>query len=300
MELCRGGTMPHYTLLEKIIRKIMFVVIALIALSMVYPFYYAIIYALSDSKEAISQPVLLWPVKPTLAVFKRLAKLKLLWTSYLNSIIVTSIGTFLAVFMTTLMAYPLSVRRLRGRRIVSFMIFFTMLFGGGMIPNYLLMENLGLLNTRIVLILPGILNAYNILIMRSFFLGIPGELEESANIDGATPMRILLQIILPVSLPALAVQAMFYGVGFWNSYFDCVLYIDNASLMTLQAYLRTLISGSISGASNVVDSVTDNAVLSNETIRMGTVAASVIPVLIVYPMLQKYYVKGLVVGSVKG
>lgn len=292
--------MPHYTLLEKIIRKIMFVVIALIALSMVYPFYYAIIYALSDSKEAISQPVLLWPVKPTLAVFKRLAKLKLLWTSYLNSIIVTSIGTFLAVFMTTLMAYPLSVRRLRGRRIVSFMIFFTMLFGGGMIPNYLLMENLGLLNTRIVLILPGILNAYNILIMRSFFLGIPGELEESANIDGATPMRILLQIILPVSLPALAVQAMFYGVGFWNSYFDCVLYIDNASLMTLQAYLRTLISGSISGASNVVDSVTDNAVLSNETIRMGTVAASVIPVLIVYPMLQKYYVKGLVVGSVKG
>lgn len=292
--------MSHYTLLEKIIRRIMFVLIALIALSMVYPFYYAIIYALSDSNAAITQHVLLWPVKPTLSVFKRLAKLKLLWTSYLNSIIVTGTGTFSAVFMTTLMAYPLSVRRLRGRKIVSFMIFFTMLFGGGMIPNYLLMQKLGLLNTRTVLILPGILNAYNILIMRSFFLGIPGELEESANIDGASQMRILLQIILPVSLPAVAVQAMFYGVGYWNSYFDCVLYIDNASLMTLQAYLRTLISESISGASNVVDNVTDNAVLSNETIRMGTVAASVIPVLIVYPMLQKYYVKGLVVGSVKG
>ena len=180
------------------------------------------------------------------------------------------------------------------------MLFFTMLFGGGMIPNYLLMRDLGLLDTRWALILPGLMSAYNVLILRSFFMGIPGELEESANIDGASPLRVLVQIILPVSLPALAVQAMFYGVGYWNSYFDCVLYIESTSKMTLQAYLRTLISAATASASNSADSMGDFASLSNETVRMACVAAAVIPVLLIYPWLQKYYVKGLVVGSVKG
>lgn len=292
--------MQTYTPFEKVLRVLMRIIIVLLTISMVYPFYYVIIYALSDSDAATAGRVLLWPLKPSFLVFKRLSGLKLLWTSYLNNIIVTGVGTLLAVAMTTMMAYPLSVRRLKGRKVVTMMIFFTMLFGGGMIPDYLLIKDLGLLNTRWSLILPGILSAYNILIMRSFFLGLPGELEESASIDGASPLRILVQIILPVSLPAIAVQAMFYGVGYWNSYFNCVLYIDDASKITLQAYLRTLIQSSTADSANVVDTATNSATLSNETMRMGCVAASVIPVLIVYPMLQKYYVQGLVVGSVKG
>ena len=291
--------MQTYTKLEKVLRVLMYAFIAFVTLVTVYPFWYVMIYALSDSTAALAGKVLLWPLQPSPTVFRRLLGLKQLWSSYLNSIYVTGVGTVSAVAMTAMLAYPLSVKRLRGRKFVSMMLFFTMLFNGGMIPNYLLMKELHLLNSRWALILPAMISAYNVLIMRSFFMGIPGELEESASIDGASPFRILVQIILPVSLPALAVQAMFYGVGYWNSYFDCVLYIDDTSLLTLQAFLRTLIQSASADSSNVVDTAT-NAALSNETIRMGCVAVSVIPVLIVYPMLQKYYVKGLVVGSVKG
>lgn len=292
--------MQTYTPFEKVVRVLMYALLVFITIIMIYPFWYVIIYALSDSNAAIEGNVLLWPLEPTLMAFQRLTGMKMLWTSYLNSVIVTFAGTVGAVAISTTLAYPLSVKRLRGRKIVAFMLFFTMLFGGGMIPNYLLMRDLGLLDTRWALILPGLMSAYNVLILRSFFMGIPGELEESANIDGASPLRILVQIILPVSLPALAVQAMFYGVGYWNSYFDCVLYIESTSKMTLQAYLRTLISAATASASNSADSMGDFAALSNETVRMACVAAAVIPVLLIYPWLQKYYVKGLVVGSVKG
>lgn len=289
-----------YTSFERILRIVMFVAIVLITITMVYPFWYVIIYALSDSNAAIEGSVLLWPLKPTLAVFHRLMGMKMLWTSYGNSIFVTFLGTILAVALSTTLAYPLSIRRLRGRKWVSMMLFFTMLFNGGMIPNYLLIKDLGLLDSRWSLILPSLMSAYNVMVLRSFFLGIPPELEESASIDGASPLRVLVQIILPVSLPALAVQAMFYGVAYWNSYFDCVLYIESTDKMTLQAYLRTLIASATASSSNSADSMGDFASLSNETVRMGCVAAAVIPVLLVYPWLQKYYVTGLVVGSVKG
>ena len=143
-------------------------------------------------------------------------------------------------------------------------------------------------------------SAYNILILRNFFQAIPAELEESASMDGASQLRVLVQIILPVSLAGLAVQAMFYGVGYWNAYFDCVLYIDDVNKLTLQAYLRTLMNtSSLSATAGSADSVS-NSVLSEETMRMAAITAAVIPVLIVYPFLQKYYVKGVIVGSVKG
>lgn len=288
----------QYTTIEKFLRVLMYITLGLVGIIMVYPFYYVIIYAISDSNAAIAQRVFLWPVQPTLQAFKNLLSLNMLWVSYRNSIIVTLTGTLIAVAVTATLAYPLSVKRLRGRKVISMLLFFTMIFNGGMIANYLLIKDLRLLNTFWALILPPCLNPYNVLILRSFFSGIPGELEESASIDGATPLKILIRIILPISLPGLAVQMMFYGIAYWNSYFDCVLYINSSSLLTLQAYLRTLISNFTAQVVNDASSL--DTQLSNETIRMACVAVAVIPVLIIYPALQKYYVKGMVVGSVKG
>lgn len=288
---------------ERVGRGLIYIVLALATIITVYPFWYVIIYSLSDSKAATGGNVFLWPLEPTLAAFTRLAKISTVWTSYGNSILVTAVGTSLAVAMTATIAYPLSVQRLKGRGALSMMLFFTMLFSGGMIPNYLLIKTLGLLNNRWALILPGLGSAYNIMILRNFFQSIPSSLEESASIDGASPLTILTRVILPISLPALAVQAMFYGVGYWNSYFDSVLYIDDVSKISLQAYLRTLMNASslsaTAGGLDATDSVS-NAVLSEETMRMAAITAAIVPVIIVYPFLQRFYVKGIIVGSVKG
>lgn len=292
--------MKQFTASEKILRTLMFVLLGGITFVMIYPFYYVIIYAFSSSDATISSNIVFWPIKPTVAAFLRLFKMKTIWTSYCNSILVTGVGTVLAVILSILIAYPLSLHRTKGRNVISMMLFFTMLFSGGMIPNYLLIKELGLLNSTWSLILPGMGSAYNILILRNFFQAIPAELEESASMDGASQLRVLVQIILPVSLAGLAVQAMFYGVGYWNAYFDCVLYIDDVNKLTLQAYLRTLMNtSSLSATAGAADSVS-NSVLSEETMRMAAITAAVIPVLIVYPFLQKYYVKGVIVGSVKG
>lgn len=290
---------------EKIGLPVIYVLLGLITFITIYPFWYVFIYSISDSMETIRRAVFLLPLKPTLDAFRRLSNVPTMWTSYLNSTLVTSVGTSLAVVLSVSLAYPLSVSRIRFRGGISMMLFFTMLFSGGMIPNYLLVKQLGLLNSRWALILPGLGSAFNILILRNYFMSIPAELEESASIDGATPVRILVSIIIPISTPAIAVQAMFYGVGYWNNFFDSVLYIDSISKISLQAYLRTLMSMSLisataGDASSVIDSVTNAAVLSEETMRMAAVMAAVIPVLIVYPFLQRYYVKGIIVGSVKG
>ena len=283
--------MKQFTASEKILRTLMFVLLGGITFVMIYPFYYVILYAFSSSDATISSNIVFWPIKPTVAAFLRLFKMKTIWTSYYNSILVTGVGTVLAVILSILIAYPLSLHRTKGRNVISMMLFFTMLFSGGMIPNYLLIKELGLLNSTWSLILPG---------MRNYMAALPGELEESASMDGASQLRVLVQIILPVSLAGLAVQAMFYGVGYWNAYFDCVLYIDDVNKLTLQAYLRTLMNtSSLSATAGAADSVS-NSVLSEETMRMAAITAAVIPVLIVYPFLQKYYVKGVIVGSVKG
>ena len=288
----------HYTPFERVLRVVMHLVLIIVTISCAYPFWYVLIYALSDSKAALNHPVILWPVAPTLAIFRQLLNLKMLWSSFFNSVFVTLVGTVLAVTLTSSLAYPLSVRRLRGRGIIAMFLYFTMLFSGGMIPAYLLIRDLHLMDSRWALVLPGLLSVYNLLVLRNFFLGIPGELEESASIDGASPLRVLVQIILPLSLPALAVQAMLYGVGYWNSYMGSVMYINSPSKISLQAYLRTLLNTQTASSANVTDAATNYT--SDASMRMGCVAITLIPMLIVYPWIQKYYVGGLTIGAVKG
>ncbi len=181
------------------------------------------------------------------------------------------------------------------------MIFFTMLFSGGMIPTYLLMKDLGLLDNYLVYILPGAMSAYNMFILRNFFQSLPASLEESAFIDGANAVQIFAKIILPLSKPALAAVTMFYGVENWNSYMDGVLYVNSSKMQLLQVYLRQLINASGSkGALGDLNNLSSASALTEDTMKMTVIAVSVIPVLIVYPLLQKYYTKGVLVGAVKG
>jgi putative aldouronate transport system permease protein len=278
------------------------IILFLLAFSTTYPFWHVMMYSISDSRAAMSGGLFFIPREPTLLAYQMLFKTRLIFIVYRNTIIRTVAGTILSLLVSALTAYPLSLNRFKGRSFFAMMIFFTMLFSGGMIPTYLVVRNLGLLDTLWALILPGAMSAYNMFILRNYFKSIPDSLEESALLDGANPLQVLFLIILPLSAPALAAIAMFYGVGNWNSYLDGVLYINSTDRQILQVYLRTMLG--TAGAKGVLGDISGNlsdaSSLTEETMKMVTITVSIIPVLIVYPFLQKYYTKGILIGSVKG
>ncbi|MNC24923.1 L-arabinose transport system permease protein AraQ [compost metagenome] len=214
------------------------------------------------------------------------------------SVGVTVVGTVISILMTALTAYPLS-KRLPGIPFIMVLFIFTMLFNGGLIPNYLLMRQLHLINNLWVLILPGMISVFNLLVIKSYYESLPEALEESARIDGAKTYTILFRIILPLSMPVIATIALFYAVGFWNDYFGPMIYINDTALKTLQLYLQDVVMDA-SAANAVNKSVDDLMNMSPEGIRAATVVASTVPILFVYPFLQKYFIKGVLIGSVKG
>jgi putative aldouronate transport system permease protein len=221
--------------------------------------------------------------------------------AFKNSVIVTVCGTALSLFMTSLTAYPLSKPRLRGRKFFILIFVFTMLFSGGLIPTYLLIRNLHLINTLPVLFLPAMVSVFNMLVIKNYFEGLPDALEESAKMDGASNFRILFQIFLPLSLPVLATIALFYAVAFWNDYFMSMIYINSPELKPLQLYLKELLAS----ANNVflqLDKIdVDRAMnVSPQAIQAASIMVATVPILLVYPFLQKYFVKGVLLGSVKG
>jgi putative aldouronate transport system permease protein len=214
------------------------------------------------------------------------------------SLIITFIGTFLSVLFSSLTAYPLSRRYLQHRSQISAMIVFTMIFSGGMIPSFLVVRSLGLYNTIWALIIPGCISAYNMIIMKNFFSRIPDEMEEAARIDGAGNMRILFQIYLPLSTAILATIALFYAVGYWNNYFNAIMYIKNPRLQPIQVILRQIVILSQGGLgdSSVLDA---EIVLPPPTVKMAVIVFATAPILAIYPFLQKYFTKGALLGSVK-
>lgn len=268
----------------------------------IYPFWHVVMYSLSDSHASMSGGIFLWPREFSLLSYQQLLSTKQLYICYRNSLLKTLIGTGVSLLLTALTAYPLSLPRFKGRGFFSLMIFFTMLFNGGMIPTYLLIRDLHVLDTFWVYVLPAAMSAYNMFILRNFFQSIPPSLEESALLDGANPFQVLFHIVLPLSGPALAALAMFYGVALWNGYMDNVLYVNDSNLQLLQNFLRQLIAaaGAKSGTVSEMADVSAASRLTEETVKMTVITVSVIPVLIVYPFLQKYYTKGVMVGSVKG
>lgn len=284
---------------EKIGRTVIVILLLMFALSTTYPFWHVLMYSISDSKKAMTGGLFFWPKGFSLESYKMLFKTSAVFTAYRNTILKTLIGTSLSLILSALTAFPLSVRRLPGRKVIAFFIFFTMLFSGGMIPTFLVVNALGLVDTFWALILPNAIKAYNMFILRNAFLQLPPSIEESAYIDGATPPVALFRIIMPMTAPTIAALAIFYGISNWNSYLDCILYTNSDKLQVLQVYLRNLISsaGSMDAIAGVAGAA--KTVLTEESMKMTTIAVSIIPILIVYPWLQKFYTKGLTVGAVK-
>lgn len=279
---------------------VIIVVLVLLSLIMLYPFWHELMYSFSDPVEAATGGMFLWPRGFNLKSYWSVLRNKSVWTGFRVSIIVTLIGTVSGVLFSAMLVYPLSKKEMPGRNLLVSMIFFTMLFSGGMIPNYLLIKELNLIDRYGALILPGLLSAWNIFIMKNSFSGLPASLEESARIDGANDITIFFRIVMPLSKAVLATIALFTAVGYWNDYFSTVLYIISKDRWSLQAVLREILSNAQSAMSSTGISVRAEEAISSETVKAATVMVATVPILLVYPFVQKYFIKGVMIGSVKG
>ncbi len=267
-----------------------------------YPLIYVVSASFSDPMDIFAGKVWLLPSSPTLKGYKTVFDYPDVWTGYGNSVFYTVFGTLINVFMTVLAAYPLSRKDLKYRKPIIMLFTFTMLFNAGMIPNYLLIRDLHLLNTRWALLLPGAISVYNMIIVRTFFMSnIPDELLESARLDGCSDFRFLLNIVLPLSGAVIAVITLYYAVGHWNQYFNAVLYLTDKNTYPLQVFLRNiLLENSINdlSAGSVVNE--SERTYLNELLKYSLIVVASAPLLAVYPFIQKYFVKGVMIGAVKG
>jgi putative aldouronate transport system permease protein len=269
-----------------------------------YPFWYIFMFALSTYSDVVGKGAILIPHGFTLTNLEYVIKQPRILSAYQNTIFVVVAGTLLSLTLTAIFSYPLS-KSINGSRLIQFIVYLTLLFGGGMIPTYLIVKNTGLLDSLWALIIPKLLNAFYVFLMINFFRTIPSSLIESARIDGASEMTILRIVVIPLSLPVMATIALFYAVEYWNSFFDAVIYIKDPSKWTLQVILRELLIANEadlftgSGVQNTSGDQTAAAV-TGESIRMALVLVAVVPVMIIYPFLQKYFVKGVMIGAVKG
>ncbi|AST90860.1 carbohydrate ABC transporter permease [Sutcliffiella cohnii] len=268
------------------------------ALICLFPFVHVIAQSLSSQRAIVSGEVLFLPIETTFLAYKEVLMDQHFLKAFSISVLRTVVGTFVNVFFTCLMAYPLSKTYIKGRGLILFMVVFTMLFSGGMIPTYLVVRETGLLNSFWAYIIPTMISAFNLIIVKNFFQSIPAELEESAKMDGASNIGILFKIVIPLSMPVIATIGLFHAVFHWNSFFDAVLYINDRSLYPLQVYLRELIQFDQSEI-NLRDNF-EQQLLANESLKAAALISSTLPILIVYPFLQKYFVKGVMLGSVKG
>lgn len=273
---------------------------ALIVIIVLYPLIFIVSASFSDPALVLSGEVLLFPKQITFEAYKNVFGNNQIWNGYGNSILYTVVGTLINLAMTTLAAYPLSRPDLPGRGGFMFIITLTMFFGGGLIPSYLLVKNLGMVNTMWALIIPGAIATYNLIVMRTYFqTSIPWEVQEAALIDGASNWKLLTNIILPLSKPILAVMVLFYAVGHWNSYFNALIYIRSKDLYPLQLVLREVLM--VSQADAIDSSVgLENKILLAESIKYVVIIISSLPVLVMYPFVQKHFVKGVMIGSLKG
>jgi putative aldouronate transport system permease protein len=273
--------------------------IILVVMLMIFPFVNILAVSFSSNSAVMRGVVRFWPVDFSLVTYKQVFKETQILLGLRNTILLTAVGTAINLAMTLLAAYSLSRPWLKGRGVILTLITITMVFGAGMIPNYMLVSRLKLLNTFWALWLPGAMSTFNMIIMKSFIQSLPPGMEEAAQIDGASGFGILLRIIIPLSLPAIATIALFYAVGWWNSYFNNLLYINTSALTTLQIQLRDLLNMRNNNVFQTVDTV-DTMRMAEESVKAVSIVIATVPILAVYPFLQKYFVKGVMVGSIKG
>ncbi len=285
---------------EKVFGVFNVIFLGVVALLCLYPFMYTLSMSLSTANEASRAGFHIVPREVTLTSYKVVLGNPNIVTGYVNSILRTVIGTSLTLLATCVAAYPLSRREMPHRSLITFMIVFTMLFNGGMVPGYLLIKNLGLINTLGALVIPTMITAFNVIIVKNFFQSLPESLVESARMDGAGEWRVLFSIYIPLSKPVLATVALWSAVGHWNAWFDALLYITDDSKQVLQTFLlqRIVIE---SGTQMMELGITDTEVLqfTGETIKAATIIVTILPIICVYPFVQKYFVKGIMLGGVK-
>lgn len=276
---------------SRLFDKINITVLAIFSLITFLPFLYVVVVSFSTSTTIIPQNF-------SLEAYKYIFSADTLTKSLQVSIFITVIGTMFQLVMTSLMAYSLSHRNLPGRQIVLMMVLFTMLFSGGMIPTYFVVRSTGLLDSLAALIIPSAISAFNLIILKNFFQSIPEELKESAKIDGSHELGVLFRIVLPLSLPAMAAFGLFYAVGIWNQYFSAILYLTDAAKYPVQVILRQVIiltNGSIGDSTEI-----ENVPYYGNSIKMAVIVIATVPIMMVYPFLQKHFAKGVLLGSVKG
>ncbi|HJC72213.1 MAG TPA: carbohydrate ABC transporter permease [Candidatus Ruthenibacterium merdavium] len=275
----------------------------LILIIVLYPLWFIIIASFSSPNEVAAGNVLLWPKGFNVRGYAEIFKFEKIWIGYKNSIIYTILGTSINLIATIPAAFAFSRREMVGSKFLMFLFTFTMFFGGGLIPTYLLIQDLGLYDTVWALVLPGAVSVYNLIVARTFFdQSIPNELWEAANVDGCDYIKYFFQIVLPISKPIIAVMLLIYAVGHWNSYFSALIYIIDAAKQPLQVILREILiqSQNVANMGSASMETLEAQRQLSEMIKYGVIIVSSLPVLIIYPFVQKHFVKGMMIGAVKG
>ncbi|WP_460796455.1 carbohydrate ABC transporter permease [Microbacterium sp. GXF0217] len=273
------------------------IVLIAFALICVLPFVNVLASSLATPGELATRPFILWPETFSLDAYRYILSTPTIFRALGVSAIVTIGGTFISLVLTAFMAYALSKKHLKGRRVINFMVLFTMLFAGGMIPTFIVVKSLGMIDSLWSLIIPVAINAFNFVIMRSFFQGIPESLEEAARIDGCSEFGVFWRIVLPLSLASIATIGLFYAVYYWNTYQSAILYINSSELWPMQVLLRQIVI--VASGLNASESAVD-IVPPAQSIRMAVIFVATLPMLLIYPFVQRFFVKGALVGSVKG
>ncbi|MFE5324389.1 carbohydrate ABC transporter permease [Paenibacillus sp. NPDC056579] len=286
---------------DKLFTWMVYAVTFIIFLLVLYPILYTLSASFSSPQALVAGKVWLWPVDFGFEGYKAVLQYKDVWVGYSNSIFYMVVGTLINVVMTIAAAYPLSRKDFAGRKFIMMTFAFTMIFSGGLIPNYLLVKELGLLNTRWALLIPNAMSVFNVVMTMTFFRSnIPDELLESAKIDGCSNFRFLVSIVLPVSGAIIAVITLFYAVEHWNEFFSALLYLNKKSMFPLQIYLREILT--MNTADQLTTSIADQnqRLYLNELLKYSLIIFSSLPLMVMYPFIQKHFVRGVMIGSIKG
>ena len=274
------------------------VVLTAVVVLTLYPFVNIVARSFSGEQEIRAGQVTLVPRGFNLTTYEQVMSDAMFWTNYRNTVVYTVVATAISIVLTTCYAYVLSKRHLKGRGLLVGIAVFTMFFNGGLIPNYVLVSSLGLRNTLWAIVLPNAINVFNLLVMKAFFESLPTELEEAAAVDGSGTYGTLLRIVLPLSKAVLATMLLFYAVSFWNSWFAGFLYMDRQELFPVTVFLRNLIAGATGGSDN--STASDTALQIAASIQAVTIVLTMLPIMLIYPFIQRFFVSGVMLGAVKG
>ena len=294
--------MVNKTRSEKIFEAVNYVLLVLLSLSIIIPMLSVVGSSFVSAAEIARRgEFIIWPEEFVTDSYRLVFRSPNIWRGFRNTLFVVFVGTASSMAMTICMAYPLSKKKMRGRNFILAMVFFTMIFNGGTVPTFLVVSEFGLVDTRWALIIPYLINTWNMLLMRNFFYSVPDALEEAALLDGANQAQILVRVVLPLSLSSIVTIAMFYGVSYWNAWWPGVIYLNSNKYQPIQNIIRSIINAATAAQSDLAGAIDDvSQVPPSHALKCATIVVGTLPILVVYPFIQKYFVKGVMVGSVKG